>query len=206
MFMYVFWVFYSDYVKYFSKKIGVTPLKKMSRKEHFMFWLVKVYHALVFVIGPIFIFGVIPWLIGFLVASFVAGFILSIVFQLAHTVEDTSFPTANIETNRLPDEFAAHQIKTTANFATENKVVSWLLGGLNFQVEHHLFPKISHIHYPQISKIVRSVCEEYGLTYIEYPTMGKAITAHIRFLKEMGSSKKTLSVARLEVEREGLAV
>jgi linoleoyl-CoA desaturase len=186
MFMYVFWVFYSDYVKYFSGKIGAMPLKKMKLKEHVMFWVVKIYHALIFVVLPIMLVGFLPWLLGFFVASFVAGFILSIVFQLAHTVEDAAFPVADTEHHKLPDEFAAHQIKTTANFATGNKMVSWLLGGLNFQVEHHLFPKISHIHYPEISKIVKSVCAEHGLHYIEYPTMRKAVLAHVRFLKEMG--------------------
>ena len=99
---------------------------------------------------------------GFLVCSLVAGFVLSIVFQLAHTVEHTHFPQVNATTGKMEDEWAIHQIKTTANFATKNKVVSWLVGGLNFQVEHHLFPKISHIHYPAISKIIRKACEEYG--------------------------------------------
>ncbi|MFW1442967.1 fatty acid desaturase family protein, partial [Vibrio parahaemolyticus] len=79
-----------------------------------------------------------------------------------------------------------HQIKTTANFATKNKFVSWLVGGLNFQIEHHLFPKISHIHYPAISEIVRTICMEYQLQYIEYPTMRKAVAAHVRFLRDMG--------------------
>jgi linoleoyl-CoA desaturase len=118
--------------------------------------------------------------------SVVAGFVLSIVFQLAHTVEQTAFPIADIESHKLPDEFAAHQIKTTANFATRNKLVSWLVGGLNFQIEHHLFPKISHVHYPAISKIVRNVCAEYQLQYIEYTTMRRAVVAHVRFLKSMG--------------------
>lgn len=152
-----------------------------------MFWVVKLFHLLAYCIVPIIIFGFKAWLIGFLVLGFVAGFILSIVFQLAHTVEHTEFPVADIDSNRLPDEFAAHQIKTTANFATNNKVISWLVGGLNFQIEHHLFPKISHIHYPAISKIVKEVCEEYDLEYIEYPTMRKAVRAHIRFLKYLGS-------------------
>jgi linoleoyl-CoA desaturase len=116
-----------------------------------------------------------------------AGFILSIVFQLAHTLDSTEFPlVTDKETNMLPEEFAIHQIKTTANFATKNKLISWLVGGLNFQIEHHLFPKISHIHYPAISKIVKAVCLEYQLEYIEYPTMTKAIGAHVRYLKLMG--------------------
>ena len=118
--------------------------------------------------------------------SFVACFILSIVFQLAHTIEQTAFPIEDLESHKMPDEFAAHQIKTTANFATRNKLVGWLVGGLNFQIEHHLFPKVSHVHYPAISKIVRKVCAEYHLKYIEYPTMGRAVLAHVRFLRSMG--------------------
>jgi linoleoyl-CoA desaturase len=184
--LYIFWIFFSDYKKYFRQKIGDVPLKKMSWKDHFEFWFVKVYHASVFVVIPIISLGWLPWLIGFIILSSVAGFILSIVFQLAHTVEHTHFPVANIESNKLPDEFAAHQIKTTANFATKNKLISWLVGGLNFQIEHHLFPKISHVHYPAISDIVRAVCREYQLQYIEYPTMRKAVVAHVRFLRTMG--------------------
>ncbi len=186
MLLYVFWIFFADYKKYFSRKIGSVPLKKMSINDHLEFWGVKVYHAAVFIVLPILTVGWLSWLIGFLVMSLFAGFVLSIVFQLAHTVEHTEFPVADIESNKLPDEFAAHQIKTTANFATRNKLVSWLVGGLNFQIEHHLFPKISHVHYPAISEIVRAVCREYQLQYIEYPTMRRAVVAHVRFLREMG--------------------
>ncbi len=186
MLLYVFWIFFTDYKKYFSRKIGNVPLKKMNATDHFEFWSVKVYHAAVFIVIPIIFVGWISWLVGFLVMSLVAGFVLSIVFQLAHTVEHTEFPVADFETNKLPDEFAAHQIKTTANFATRNKLVSWLVGGLNFQIEHHLFPKVSHVHYPAISQIVKNVCNEYQLQYIEYPTMRKAVVAHVRFLRQMG--------------------
>ena len=186
MLLYVFWIFFTDYKKYFLQKIGDVPLKKMSVKDHISFWVVKVYHAAVFVVIPIYYVGWASWLVGFIIITFFAGFILSIVFQLAHTVEQTEFPVASIDEHKLPDEFAAHQIKTTANFATKNKLVSWLVGGLNFQIEHHLFPKISHVHYPAISNIIRTVCAEYQLQYIEYPTTRKAIAAHVRFLRHMG--------------------
>lgn len=186
MLLYIFWIFFSDYKKYFSKKIGEIPLKKMNVKDHFTFWLVKLYHFALFVVVPIYVLGWEVWLVGFLITTFFAGFVLSIVFQLAHTVEHTEFPVADISDHKLPDEFAAHQIKTTANFATNNKLVNWLVGGLNFQIEHHLFPKISHVHYPAISNIIRTVCAEYQLQYIEYPTTRKAIAAHVRFLRQMG--------------------
>jgi len=186
MLMYAYWVFGSDYKKYFKKRIGDFPLNDMTPKVHLRFWMVKVWHALVFCALPIYLFGFWPWLLGFLVMNIVAGFMLSIVFQLAHTVEHTHFPLPDADTNKFADEFAEHQIKTTANFGTKNKIVSWYVGGLNFQIEHHLFPKISHTHYPAISEVVKKVCEEYKLKYIEYTTVASAVKAHVNFLKEMG--------------------
>lgn len=185
MLLYIFWIFFADYKKYFSKKIGSVDLNNMSFAEHFEFWLVKLYHAIIFVVLPIFFLGWASWLLGFLVVTFVAGFVLSIVFQLAHTVTNTEFPIAQQPENKMPDEFAVHQIQTTANFATKSKIVSWLVGGLNFQIEHHLFPKISHVHYPAISAIVKKTCDEFKLKYNEYPTVLSAIKAHIQYLKLM---------------------
>ena len=191
MLLYIFWIFFADYKKYFSKKIGNISFKSMTWAEHVEFWSVKVYHVVAFVVLPIYMVGWVSWLVGFLVATMFAGFVLSIVFQLAHTVEDTDFPVAIQPENKMPDEFAAHQINTTANFATKNKLVSWLVGGLNFQIEHHLFPKVSHVHYPAISKIVKQACEDFKLNYIEYPTVLSAIKAHFNFVKQM--SKPSLA-------------
>jgi linoleoyl-CoA desaturase len=184
--LYMWWVFVTDYKKYFSGKIGSTPLRKMTISEHFSFWFYKVAHAFLFVGLPIYMAGFMPWLIGFLSMGLVAGFVLSIVFQLAHTVEHTHFPLPDDATGKMEDEWAIHQIKTTANFATKNKLVSWLVGGLNFQVEHHLFPKISHVHYPAISKIIKKACQDYGIPYIEYPKVRLAVASHVAFLRQMG--------------------
>lgn len=139
--LYILWIFILDYNKYFRKRVGEVPLKKMSVMDHFNFWIFKVIHAFIFIALPIYMVGVLPWLVGFLVTTVVTGLLISIVFQLAHTVEHTSFPLANVETNKIENEWAIHQVNTTANFATHNKLVSWLVGGLNFQIEHHLFPK-----------------------------------------------------------------
>lgn len=179
------WVFESDYRKYFSKKVGIVPIKKMSKFEHAAFWIAKAGYAFGMIVLPIMMVGFLPWLIGFLSMAMFAGFVLSIVFQLAHTVEHTHFPVPD-ETNKIENEWAIHQIETTANFATRNKLISWLVGGLNFQIEHHLFPKISHIHYPAISKIIKQTCEEYGIRYIEYRKMRHAIVSHATHLKKMG--------------------
>ena len=163
-------------------------MKKMSFMDHFQFWFFKGVHAFIFIILPIMMVGVMPWLIGFLVTTVVTGLLISIVFQLAHTVEHVSFPVANADTNKIENEWAIHQVNTTANFATHNKLVSWFVGGLNFQIEHHLFPKISHVHYPAVSKIVRQTCADHGIKYIEFARVHKAIISHVTYLKHLGEA------------------
>ena len=185
-FLHLVWIFLSDYQKYFKRKIGTVALRKMTPYEHFSFWTAKVVYTFMFVVLPIILLGFVPWLVGFLTITLVTGFATSIVFQLAHTVEHTEFPMPSEITGKIESEWAIHQINTTANFATKNKTISWLLGGLNFQIEHHLFPRISHIHYPAISKIIKKTCNEYDIKYIEFPKMRHAITSHIHYLKRLG--------------------
>jgi linoleoyl-CoA desaturase len=181
------WVSVLDFVKYFGRKVVNTPLQKMDWKEHGIFWLSKVFYALFYVVLPVYFVGWQTWLFGFAAMHLILGFILAIVFQLAHVVESTEF--AHIEpgeTIKLEEQWAIHQIKTTANFAPRNKIISWYVGGLNFQVEHHLFPRISHIHYPAINRIVRQTCADFGISYNEYPTMARAIVSHFRTMRELG--------------------
>jgi linoleoyl-CoA desaturase len=182
--LYIYWIFFTDYKKYFTRKVGSLPLKKMDVQDHISFWAFKVFHLFMFVLVPVYVIGFLPWLVGFMIYGMFAGLVLSIVFQLAHTVQETHFPP--VVANTIEDEWAIHQLKTTANFATRNKVISWLVGGLNFQIEHHLFPKISHVHYPAISKIIRRVCEEYGIQYIEHRKMRWAVASHVNHLKSLG--------------------
>jgi linoleoyl-CoA desaturase len=184
--LYIWWIFVTDYKKYFMKRIGPVALQKMKWYHHISFWGFKLVHAFLFIALPVWQVGFVAWLVGFLVFALFAGFVLSIVFQLAHTVEHTHFPVPDASTGKMEDEWAIHQLKTTANFATKNKLVSWFVGGLNFQIEHHLFPKISHIHYPAISKIIKQACLEYGITYIEYARVRYAVASHISFLRQMG--------------------
>jgi linoleoyl-CoA desaturase len=186
--LYIYWIFFSDYKKYFTRKIGDVPLKKMAVKDHFYFWIYKVVSLSIFIIIPMIMIGVVDTIIGYLIMTLVAGFILSIVFQLAHTVEHTHFPMPDEASGKMEDEWAIHQLKTTANFATKNRIISWFVGGLNFQIEHHLFPKISHIHYPDISKIIKQACREYNVEYVEYPRMHQAVISHVSFLRHMGTA------------------
>src|SRR5690349_21986354 len=103
------------------------------------------------------------------------GFTLAIVFQLALVVEHTEFSQAEEnDPKKIEAAWAVYQVNTTANFARHNKIISWYVGGLNYQIEHHLFPRISHIHYPAISEIVKKTCQQFGLHYNEFPTMRRA--------------------------------
>ncbi|HAM97880.1 MAG TPA: acyl-CoA desaturase [Marinilabiliales bacterium] len=184
--LYLYWVFFTDYNKYFTGMIGSRPIKKMKTGDHFSFWGFKALNLILFMGVPIYMVGFLPWLIGFLVYGLFAGIVLSMVFQLAHTVEDTYFPVTDNGVAHVEDEWVIHQLRVTANFATQNRVVSWFIGGLNFQIEHHLFKKISHVHYPAISKILKQVCQEYNIRYIEYPKVHLAVASHIHHLQNIG--------------------
>lgn len=124
-------------------------------------------------------------LIGFMIVQFVAGFILTVVFQLAHIVENLEHDDAKLQ-SKMPHSWAVHQVKTTANFSRKNPILNWYLGGLNFQIEHHLFPNICHVHYTKISKIVKSTVEDFNMDYREFPNMFRAIGSHYRMLKQFG--------------------
>ncbi len=183
---YVAWVFYNDFDKYFSGRIAAGAEHKLDRREHIIFWTTKMFYVAMYIGLPIVMVGWLPALIGYAVVMFVCGLSISVVFQLAHVVEGTEFPEPDTNSNKISNEWAVHQITTTANFATRNRTISWLLGGLNFQVEHHLFPRISHIHYPHINKLVKETCREFNVAYLEYPSMRQAFVSHLVHIKKLG--------------------
>ncbi|MEY3059994.1 MAG: hypothetical protein RL000_1346 [Bacteroidota bacterium] len=182
-------MFFMDYIKYFSKKVYTTALKPMDFKEHLMFWVGKLFFIAFYIVLPIMLIGWKWWLAGFIISQFTLGLTLAIVFQLAHVVEHAEFDSAGVDPVKIENEWAIHQVKTTANFAFSNKLVTWFVGGLNYQIEHHLFPRISHIHYPAISKIVKETCEKFDLNYIYFPSTRSAIASHVRFMHNMGIGK-----------------
>ncbi len=125
-------------------------------------------------------------LIGFVVLHMVSGLLITVVFQLAHVVEGPNHFDIP-EEGEMEDTWAIHQLKSTANFACNSKIVTWFTGGLNHQIEHHLFPSISHIHYRNISKIVRETAKEYNLPYYEFKEVTGAISSHLKILKMLGN-------------------
>ncbi len=128
------------------------------------------------------------WLIGFFVLHLTAGLILSVIFQLAHLVEGVSQPVLDADGN-IANAWAIHQLQTTANFSG-NPVLSWFIGGLDYQIEHHLFPTISHIHYKALSEIVKKTAHEFDLPYNAKSSFGEAVTSHVRMLKSLGRTDK----------------
>jgi linoleoyl-CoA desaturase len=189
------WVAIMDFTKYFKQKIVNTTLQKMSTREHVIFWASKLLYALFYVAIPIYLVGAGPWAIGYLTMEITMGLVLALVFQLAHVVEHAEFEAAGVEPTLIENEWAAHQVKTTVNFAPKNWIINWYVGGLNYQVEHHLFPRISHVHYPAISNIVRKTCEQYNLPYNTIPTMSKSIASHFRMMKKLGEKPMEMAAA-----------
>jgi linoleoyl-CoA desaturase len=116
----------------------------------------------------------------------IVGIALSLVFQLAHCVEEAEFPLPNAESGRIDNAWAIHQIESTVNFARDNRVLCWLLGGLNFQIEHHLFPRICHVNYPALSRVVEQTCRDFGVRYREHRSFLTGIASHYRWMRQMG--------------------
>ena len=188
------WMLVFDFEKYFTRKFTVTPIRKISFKEHFLFWFSKIMYVVFYIILPIILLGWQNWLIGFLLVHGVMGLVVTIIFQLAHLVEKAHIESGEPGTI-IESEWAVHELKTTANFAGENKLITWYVGGLNYQVEHHLFPQVSHVHYPALSKLVKKQCGIFNLPYNSYPGMFDAILSHTRLMRDLG--KKPIQIKEL---------
>jgi len=180
------WILFQDFEKYFRKKIVDRPLPKMSASEHLIFWTSKTLYLLFYIAIPIVLMGWKSWLLFFLCMHIGLGFTLSIVFQLAHVVEETKFDAVNGDAKQIENEWAIHQVVTTANFSANNRIISWFVGGLNYQIEHHLFPRISHIHYPALSRLVQAECAAFDVPYNTLPTFKDAVVSHFRFIRTLG--------------------
>ncbi|HEX8515312.1 MAG TPA: acyl-CoA desaturase [Bacteroidia bacterium] len=167
---------------------GLTKQQNARPKfEFFKLILFKSLYMILFLGLPMIVSGFSWWLVllGFLTMHFTGGFIMAIIFQMAHIADNADQPVLNSEGN-IENEWAIHELHTTVNFSRNNRVLGWFVGGLNFQIEHHLFPNICHIHYKEISHIVERTALDFGLRYNLQPTFFQAIVSHTRMLKELG--------------------
>ncbi len=188
------WVFSKDYIKFFSKKIGEQPNKKHPKREVYRLFGYKMLYYFCYLALPMIVIDQ-PWyfiLLGFLTVHLFEGLTLALVFQLAHLVQGTSFAEPD-DYGNIENSWAVHQLYTTADFARKSRLANLFCGGLNFQIEHHLFPKICHIHYKQISPIVKQTAQEFGLPFVEHKSMLSAIVSHIRVLKRLGREEAIVS-------------
>ncbi|MDX5346821.1 MAG: acyl-CoA desaturase [Hymenobacteraceae bacterium] len=185
----LYWVVAKDFVQFFKfTKNGVNPNSKSENTKLFLKLITNkaLYFFLMLAVPTLFF--AIPFLqvlYGFLLMHFVSGLILTVVFQLAHTVDGTHHPLPT-ENGIIENDWAIHQLHTTVNFSRNNKWLSWYVGGLNFQIEHHLFPRVCHVHYPHIAPIVKQTAEEFGIPYMENNTFGQALRSHIATLHRFG--------------------
>ncbi|MDX1407944.1 MAG: acyl-CoA desaturase, partial [Saprospiraceae bacterium] len=158
------WVFVKDYVKFFQRQLGAHYRETFPRKEIFRLFTYKALYYLVFLVIPLIVIH-LPWywiVVGFVASHLIEGYVLAIIFMLGHIIEGTSFPEP-AKDGRLHLPWADLQLHTTANFATNSRLANWLCGGLNFQTEHHLFPSVCHVHYPNIASIVKTTACEHNL-------------------------------------------
>lgn len=185
----LYWTLAKDFLQLARyTKHGVNRAKKNEQQKIIArLWLSKISYVFVMLLLPTLVFSVPigQVAVGFFLMHFIAGVVLTFVFQLAHTVEGTTHPLPT-ERGIIENDWAAHQLQTTVNFAPQNKWLSWYVGGLNYQVEHHLFPKICHVYYPDIAPIVQQTALEFGLPYLQNKTFGDALQAHFALLKRLG--------------------
>ncbi len=183
------WAITTDFIQmrnYLKRKLSYGKFPNPA-KEWTLLIVTKLIYYTLWIALPLLVLDIAWWkvLLGFFVMHYTAGMILSVIFQLAHVVPKTEMPLPDKDGN-LKHTWAIHQLYTTSNFAPKNKFISWYTGGLNHQVEHHIFPNISHIHYSKIAKIVKATASEFNLPYNEYKTTRKAILEHFKQLKSLG--------------------
>jgi len=186
----VSWMTEKDFGQlYIFRKMGLINSQAHFRKLMRELIISKLIYYVFIIVLPIVFIAVPFWLvlIGILLMHMVAGLILSCIFQLAHIMPSSDFPVQNEQNGDLENNWAVHQLATTCNFAPSNSLLSWYAGGLNFQIEHHLFPQICHIHYKNIAQIVQQTANDYGLPYYSEKSFWGAVGSHIKMLKQLGT-------------------
>lgn len=181
-------VFVKDFVQYFMLRINPHQrIPAMSGAEKTEFWIAKALYLAIFVAIPFAILPLERVAVGFLIYECTLGLSLGLVFSMAHQVEGVDFPSPQGIPPTIGEGWGAHQMRTTANFANLNHGWNWFSGGLNHQIEHHLFPSMSHTHYAAIGRVVRGTAREFGLPYNHFETYRAALHSHYRLLRKLGT-------------------
>ncbi|HEU4697584.1 MAG TPA: acyl-CoA desaturase [Gemmatimonadales bacterium] len=183
----LFWVFIKDYKYFLKRHLGPYHHKHHSAGAVATLLGSKALYYGWSIVIPLLVLDVAWWqfVIGYVAMHLTAGLLLGIVFQLAHSVEGPAFPSPD-ERGAMEHAWAVHEMETTSDFGRHNRLLNWYVGGLNFQIEHHLFPKVCSIHYPALSAIVEATAREHGIVYHEHATFRAAVRSHYRMLRRLG--------------------
>jgi linoleoyl-CoA desaturase len=197
--MSAYWLISKDFqglVRYHKKDLlkgqGLTLTSGITHALINKIWYVGLTLVLPIILVPI------PWwqtFLGFFLMLFICSIILSFIFQVAHVINETEFYVAN-ENGSLENNWAIHQMNTTANFGDRSMILSWFIGGLNYQIEHHLFPNICHVHYKKISKIVKETADEFTVPYLQHKSYFTALRSHLSLLNALGTGKYDKMIAK----------
>ena len=180
------WQLYGDFRDVLTGRIGVNRFPRPKGWNLAGFVAGKAWFFSLALLVPMLVHPVWTVLLFYAVAGLALGVALSTVFQLAHCVAQADFPLPRADTGRIENAWAVHQAETTVDFSRRSRLAAWLLGGLNFQIEHHLFPRICHVNYPALSKLVEETCREFGVVYMEHKSFWAGVAAHFRWLRQMG--------------------
>lgn len=200
--MTIYWLFVKDFeqlIRYRRKDLLESQNITFGQS---LFYIIfnKSWYIVLTIVLPILLID-LPWwqvLLGYVTMQFICGLVLALIFQPAHVLEETNFYHVD-ENGSVENNWAIHQLHTTANFANKSTFFSWFVGGLNYQIEHHLFPNICHVHYKHISKIVKETAEEYNVPYYQHETFYDALKSHFTLLHHLGTGKYDREMAKAKV-------
>jgi linoleoyl-CoA desaturase len=180
------WQLVDDFRNIIKPGVASTQVPRPARGERLIFWLGKVLFFGFALALPMFFHSWWGVLAVFFLTDVILGILLSVVFQLAHCLGEAAFPKPPLPAQVMDRDWATHQVEATVDFARGNRALTWFVGGLNFQIEHHLFPRVCHTHYPAMSKIVERVCLAHGVRYACHATVAAALGSHYRWLRQLG--------------------
>lgn len=192
------WQLYDDFHDVILGRVGEIRIPRPKGWDLVTFIAGKAIFFSFALVIPLMLHPVWVVLLFYVAGSFVQGVVLSVVFQLAHCVQEATFPQPEKTTGRIEAPWAVHQVETTVDFARGNWLLSWFIGGLNFQIEHHLFPRICHVNYPALSKVVEETCRELGVNYTANPTLRAGLASHFRWLRQMGLPETKSQVSEIK--------
>jgi linoleoyl-CoA desaturase len=189
------WYFVDDARSWLRGEIGAQTVPRPRGWDAVQLVGGKLFFVTWALVVPLLVHSPLSALLAYLLVNAVLGITLALVFQLAHVVDGATFVPTPSPGERLARPFVEHQLATTANFAPDHRLVTWYVAGLNFQIEHHLFPRVSHIHYPAIARIVRALCLESAIPYLSHATVWSALSAHVRFMRRIGKGEPMAAAA-----------